>query len=193
MASRRTCSTSPWECRARQPESRTSICAGTAPALSGAEIKRRIPEIVEFADLGSVIHDPVRTYSSGMQLRLAFAVATSVKPEILLARRVDQRRRPVLCGALKATPPKPHRCERESWCLQVIARRCCGRAVQPRSRAEARQDCSLRRLRGRCPRILRIRHLSEGDECLALRPAVTVRRASDEGGSNGETGHHRIR
>jgi len=55
-------------------------CAG----LLGKEIKRRVPEIVEFAGLESVIHDPVRTYSSGMRLRLAFAVATSVKAEILL-------------------------------------------------------------------------------------------------------------
>jgi lipopolysaccharide transport system ATP-binding protein len=55
-------------------------CAG----LSGAEIKQRVPEIMEFAGLESVIHDPVRSYSSGMQLRLAFAVATSVKAEILL-------------------------------------------------------------------------------------------------------------
>jgi len=57
---------------------------GYSAGLSGAEIKGRIPEIVEFAGLGPVIHDPVRTYSSGMQLRLAFAVATSVRPEILL-------------------------------------------------------------------------------------------------------------
>jgi homopolymeric O-antigen transport system ATP-binding protein len=57
---------------------------GYSAGLSGPEIKKRIPEIVEFAALESVIHDPVRTYSSGMQLRLAFAVATSVKPEILL-------------------------------------------------------------------------------------------------------------
>ena len=57
---------------------------GYSSGLTGKEIKRRIPEIIEFAGLESVIHDPVRTYSSGMQLRLAFAVATSVKPEILL-------------------------------------------------------------------------------------------------------------
>jgi len=57
---------------------------GYSAGLSGQDIKRRIPEILEFADLESVIHDPVRTYSSGMRLRLAFAVATSVKPEILL-------------------------------------------------------------------------------------------------------------
>ena len=57
---------------------------GYSAGLSGKEIKQRIPEIIEFAGLESVIQDPVRTYSSGMQLRLAFAVATSVKPEILL-------------------------------------------------------------------------------------------------------------
>ena len=57
---------------------------GYSAGLSGQEIKRRIPEIVEFAALEAVIQDPVRTYSSGMQLRLAFAVATSVKPQILL-------------------------------------------------------------------------------------------------------------
>jgi ABC-type polysaccharide/polyol phosphate transport system ATPase subunit len=57
---------------------------GYSAGLSGPEIKRRIPEILEFAQLESVIEDPVRSYSSGMRLRLAFAVATSVKPEILL-------------------------------------------------------------------------------------------------------------
>jgi len=57
---------------------------GYSAGLSGHEIKQRIPEILEFAQLESVIDDPVRTYSSGMRLRLAFAVATSAKPEILL-------------------------------------------------------------------------------------------------------------
>ena len=55
-------------------------CAG----LSGEEIKRLIPEIVDFAELETVIQDPIHTYSSGMRLRLAFAVATAVRPEILL-------------------------------------------------------------------------------------------------------------
>lgn len=57
---------------------------GYSSGFSSKEIKQRLPEIIEFSGLESVIHDPVRTYSSGMQLRLAFAVATSVKPEILL-------------------------------------------------------------------------------------------------------------
>jgi len=57
---------------------------GLASGLSARQIKKCIPEILEFSDLEPVIQDPVQTYSAGMQLRLAFAVATSVKPEILL-------------------------------------------------------------------------------------------------------------
>jgi homopolymeric O-antigen transport system ATP-binding protein len=57
---------------------------GYSAGLSGSEIKERVPEIIEFTGLESVIHDPVRTYSSGMRMRLGFAVATSIKPEILL-------------------------------------------------------------------------------------------------------------
>lgn len=57
---------------------------GYSAGLSGHEIKQRIPEIIEFTDLRPVIQDPVRTYSSGMRMRLSFAVATSIKPDILL-------------------------------------------------------------------------------------------------------------
>jgi lipopolysaccharide transport system ATP-binding protein len=48
------------------------------------EIDREIHEIIEFSELGDFIEMPVRTYSSGMQLRLAFSVSTIVRPEILL-------------------------------------------------------------------------------------------------------------
>lgn len=48
------------------------------------EIQEKFEEIVEFSELGEFIEMPVRTYSSGMQLRLAFAVSTIVRPEILL-------------------------------------------------------------------------------------------------------------
>ncbi len=43
-----------------------------------------VPEIIEFSELGSYIDLPVRTYSSGMLLRLAFGVSTAVQPEIIL-------------------------------------------------------------------------------------------------------------
>lgn len=48
------------------------------------QIESKFEEIVEFAELGDFIEMPVRTYSSGMHLRLAFAVSTVVRPEILL-------------------------------------------------------------------------------------------------------------
>lgn len=52
--------------------------------LSRVETRRRYEAIVEFSELGEVIGDPLRTYSSGMWLRLAFAVAVHSEPEILL-------------------------------------------------------------------------------------------------------------
>ncbi|HEV2199138.1 MAG TPA: ABC transporter ATP-binding protein [Bryobacteraceae bacterium] len=52
--------------------------------LSAAQIDRRFPEIAEFAEIGEFIDQPVKTYSSGMVVRLAFAVAIHVDPEILL-------------------------------------------------------------------------------------------------------------
>lgn len=48
------------------------------------KIKEKIEEIAHFADIGHFLDMPFRTYSSGMQLRLAFATSTSVEPEILI-------------------------------------------------------------------------------------------------------------
>jgi homopolymeric O-antigen transport system ATP-binding protein len=48
------------------------------------DMRARVDEITEFTELGSFIDMPVRTYSSGMMVRLCFAVATSLRPEILL-------------------------------------------------------------------------------------------------------------
>ncbi len=52
--------------------------------LNGPEIRRRLPEIRDFAELGDFFDRPVRTYSSGMVLRLAFAVATHADAEVLI-------------------------------------------------------------------------------------------------------------
>ena len=60
------------------------INLGMMMGLSVSECKTITPEIEAFTGLGDFLHLPVRTYSSGMTMRLMFAVATSVTPEILL-------------------------------------------------------------------------------------------------------------
>lgn len=57
---------------------------GQLMGLSQQEIAERFDEIAAFADIGDFIDHPVKTYSSGMFVRLAFAVATSVEPDILI-------------------------------------------------------------------------------------------------------------
>ena len=52
--------------------------------LSEAEVRLRFDEIVAFADIGEFLDQPVRFYSSGMLMRLAFAVSTAVDPDVLL-------------------------------------------------------------------------------------------------------------
>ena len=57
---------------------------GALLGLSKKAINTRLDEIIAFSELGEFIDMPVRTYSSGMHLRLAFSVSTVVQPEILL-------------------------------------------------------------------------------------------------------------
>ncbi len=57
---------------------------GLMLSMSSDEIREKTPEIAAFSELGDYLTLPVRTYSSGMMLRLAFGVATSIEPEILL-------------------------------------------------------------------------------------------------------------
>ncbi|HRY15706.1 MAG: ABC transporter ATP-binding protein [Candidatus Competibacteraceae bacterium] len=58
--------------------------AGQLLGHSVATLKERFPDIEAFAEIGDYIDQPVRTYSSGMQVRLAFSVATAIRPEILI-------------------------------------------------------------------------------------------------------------
>lgn len=57
---------------------------GTMMGFSEKEIQERLPEILKFADIGDYVYQPVKTYSSGMFVRLAFAVAINIDPEILI-------------------------------------------------------------------------------------------------------------
>lgn len=57
---------------------------GTMNGFSEEEIDRRLPDILDFADIGDYVHQPVKTYSSGMFVRLAFSVAINIDPEILI-------------------------------------------------------------------------------------------------------------
>ena len=61
---------------------------GSILGMRRAEIRRRFDEIVEFADIERFLDTPVKRYSSGMQVRLAFAVAAHLEPEILLVDEV---------------------------------------------------------------------------------------------------------
>lgn len=56
--------------------------------MSNAEIKEKEQEVIDFADIGEHLHQPVKTYSSGMFARLAFACAINVDPDILIVDEV---------------------------------------------------------------------------------------------------------
>ena len=57
---------------------------GTMNGFSEEEIRTRMQDILDFADIGDYVHQPVKTYSSGMFVRLAFSVAINIDPEILI-------------------------------------------------------------------------------------------------------------
>jgi lipopolysaccharide transport system ATP-binding protein len=61
-----------------------AFMAGQLLGISSEDIARLMPEIEAFAEIGDYIDQPVRVYSSGMQMRLAFSVATAIRPDILI-------------------------------------------------------------------------------------------------------------
>lgn len=62
--------------------------AGILMGYSLAEIRLKMDDIIRFSELGEFIDEPVKNYSSGMYARLAFAIATDVRPEVLLVDEV---------------------------------------------------------------------------------------------------------
>ena len=57
---------------------------GLLLGMSAEEIEEKLPEIAAFTELGEFLDYPLKTYSAGMFIRLAFAVSTSINPEVLL-------------------------------------------------------------------------------------------------------------
>jgi lipopolysaccharide transport system ATP-binding protein len=62
--------------------------AAALHGLAGAELRARMPGIIDFADIGDYIDEPVKHYSSGMVVRLGFAVVASLKPDLLVTDEV---------------------------------------------------------------------------------------------------------
>lgn len=60
------------------------ILRGVVLGMTMAEARAKTPDITEFSELGSFLNLPVRTYSAGMLLRLAFAISTATRPDIVL-------------------------------------------------------------------------------------------------------------
>lgn len=60
------------------------LISGSILGMSRKEVKLRMDEIEEFAELGDFFDEPIRTYSAGMKSRLGFAVSTAVQPDILI-------------------------------------------------------------------------------------------------------------
>jgi len=56
--------------------------------LGAAQLRERLPQIIEFADIGQYIDEPVKHYSSGMIVRLGFAVVAALKPDLLITDEV---------------------------------------------------------------------------------------------------------
>ncbi len=112
--------------------------------LSRREIERRFDAIVAFAELEDFIDNQVRFYSSGMYVRLGFAVAVNVEPDVLLDRRGARRRRREVPAKVHGTrPPVPERGPDDRARVALRGRRAPG--LRPRRGArdgQGRDRCS---------------------------------------------------
>ena len=126
------------------------ILAGAFMGIDHADMMARMPGIIEFADLGQFIDAPIKTYSTGMNARLGFSIATAVEPDVLLLDEVlgtgdatfrakSQARVVELMRAARAIVLVTHDMSwaREFW--------------QPRVAPRGRQRGGRGRARGGCP------------------------------------------
>ena len=93
--------------------------SGAVLGMRAAEIRRKFDEIVAFSEVERFLDTPLKHYSSGMQVRLAFAVAAHLEPEILLRRRSPRRRGHCLSEEMsrkdgRRRERRPHNYSRES-------------------------------------------------------------------------------
>ena len=66
-----------------------NVCVSAAlRGLSGDALEEKLPDILAFADIGAYIHEPVKHYSSGMVVRLGFAVIAAIRPDLLITDEV---------------------------------------------------------------------------------------------------------
>jgi ABC-2 type transport system ATP-binding protein len=106
--------------------------AGTIWGMTRLQIKSSIDDIADFTELGDYLKVPVRTYSTGMMLRLAFAIATVREPEILL---IDEVIGVGDAGFFEKAFARLHRLVQRSRILMVAAhqndllRRLCDKAI----------------------------------------------------------------
>ena len=109
------------------------IVAGVLNGLTRHEVLRRLDDIVAFSEIEKFIDNPMRTYSSGMQMRLAFAVNVHTNPDVLLIERCWQWATPPFSASAwnasgSSRPTGARFCSSRTdwrWC-RTFATKCCG-------------------------------------------------------------------
>jgi ABC-type polysaccharide/polyol phosphate transport system ATPase subunit len=148
---------------------------GAMLGLTRAEIARRYDEIVEFAAIGDVLDLPVKYYSSGMRMRLGFAVATAVEPDVILLDEILA----VGDAAFRERCLERLRRFEASGCTRVLATHDLGAAEELASRAAWLEEGRLR-MQGEAKRVVEAYRASFEE---AGRPAEEFPSGSGELGS----------
>ena len=152
---------------------------GAILGLDTRQMQERFEAIADFAEIGDFMDQPVKTYSSGMFMRLAFAVAVNVDPDILLVDEALVGRRPDLSAPLHAPDEQAAR-GREN-----------NRSGDPRPRRRSRSSATARccSTTGDCSRTVRPDTVVQKYRALDLRARAPLRRDS-RGNSPARRGRH---